>query len=352
MESSFLDPVRPEIIEAHLNGKSNIASRIQTSLKPDLSPGDNQIAIIGADPKWANRVRFQLYKFASTFTSTTICDLGNLNTNSAESATSIAMDVASAGAIPVFIGMRPDIVHNMWKGLHNSNPAMQGLFVREGFPTWLHTVNDRERICFMGLQSHLLDNESRKHIEASNATWLRLSKMRDSLDETEPAIRDTHFLNFDLSAIRFSDLPSQISYSTSGLSSEEACRITRYAGLAPDLRFMILSGHDPLSPEHGPSANTTAQLLWYFASGIENRVIERPSAGDRFTQYVVHLQRFDFDLKFYKSNMSGRWWLELPSRESPFIFSCAYGDYLAACEDVVTDRVIACVEMSMNVTHG
>ena len=352
MESSYLDPVRPEIIEANLNGKSNISSCIHQGLTTNPPPEQNQLAIIGADAKWANRVRFQLYKFAANFTSSTICDLGNLNTLNPESVTSVAIDVAGNGAIPIFIGMRSDIAHNVWKHLNGSNPALQGLFVRESFPTWLHTVGERERICFMGLQSHLLDNESRRHIESTNASWLRLSKMRDALEETEPVIRDTHFLNFDLSAIRYSDLPSQISHSTSGLSSEEACRITRYAGLAPDLRFVVISGHDPLSPEHGPSANTTAQLLWYFASGLDNRIIERPAAGDRFTQYVVHLQRFDFDLKFYKSNMSGRWWLELPARENQYIFSCAYRDYLAACEDVVTDRVIACVEMSMNVIQG
>ena len=175
--------------------------------------------------------------------------------------------------------------------------------------------------------------------------------MREALDECEPEIRDCGFLNIDLSVIRSADLPSQISYSSSGLTTEEACRLARYAGLSPEIKCVALSGHDPLAVEHGISANTTAQMLWYFVSGFDKRVIERPSNGDNFTQYLVHLQRFDFDLNFYKSNSSGRWWLQLPANGRQKLFSCAYGDYLAACEDVVTDRVVKCVELSMDAAH-
>jgi len=103
-----------------------------------------------------------------------------------------------------------------------------------------------------------------------------------------------------------------------------------------------------MSAAHNQSANTQAQLLWYLISGFDQRIVETPDASDRFTQYLVHLQRYDFDLIFFKSNNSGRWWLKLPSENTQQMFSCAYGDYLAACEDVVSDRVSRFVELSLN----
>jgi hypothetical protein len=240
----------------------------------------------------------------------------------------------------------------LWLDFQETERASQALFLQESFPAWLHTVSHDENLSFLGLQSHLLDRESRRYTEAAHINWLRLSKLRNSLEESEPVIRDTQYFNFDLSVLRHADLPAQISNSTSGLTSEEACRLARYAGLSPELRILVQTGHDPVSPDHGAAANTTAQLLWYFMDGLENRIQERPAPGERFTQYVVHLQRFDFDLRFYKSKRTGRWWLELPSKGELLVFSCAYADYLAACEDVVTDRVINCVERSMNIVKS
>lgn len=347
MESPSLEPVRKELIQANLNGKSNIASHLSTSLDPSAS--QFQVALIGVNAKWANRVRHHLFGFAAPFRKLAISDLGNMRHITEEAITDVAWDVAGAGAIPVFIGMPSILSRKLWLDFHSTVKGSQALFLQESFPTWLHTVNHHENLAFLGLQSHLLERESKSYTEAAHINWLRLSVLRASLEESEPAIRDTQYLNFDLSALRYADMPAQLSHSTSGLSSEEACRLARYAGLSPELRIMVLTGHDPMSTEHGPSANTTAQLLWYFMDGVENRVEERPAPGERFTQYVVHLQRFDFDLRFYKSKMTGRWWLELPSRTESLVFSCAYADYLAACEDVVTDRVINCVERSMNV---
>ena len=125
----------------------------------------------------------------------------------------------------------------------------------------------------------------------------------------------------------------------------------RYSGTSPRMNCICLSGHDPLLASHDQSANTQAQLLWYMISGFDQRVVETPDSSDRFTQYLVHLQKYDFDLIFYKSNNSGRWWLKLPSENSSNVLSCAYGDYLAACEDVVSDRVSRFVEMSLDVVE-
>ncbi len=169
------------------------------------------------------------------------------------------------------------------------------------------------------------------------------------MDEVEPAIRDAGLVMFDMSAIRHSDLPSQKSLSTSGFSTEEGCQIMRYTGTSPLIQCVCLSGHDSTHSAIEQSANTQAQLLWYFISGFDQRIIESPAANDRFTQYLVHLQQYDFDLLFFKSNSSGRWWLKIPHKESYEVHSCAYGDYLAACEDVISDRIHKFIGQSLDV---
>ena len=349
MFQDWVTPLNDVMIQAALNGRDNIAAQINTNTQPEMS--GPSIALIGADSKWANRVRRQLYLFAGCCNNSTLYDLGDLKRLDDATLGQLAIELLEASILPVFLGLRNDMTRGLNHYLRDAMPDLHGMYLQESFPYWVSNVAEEEAMGFLGLQSHLLTNDQLTTVERTNIMWKRLSQVRESLDECEPEIRDCGFFNFDLSAMRSADMPAQISYSSSGLTTEEACRLMRYAGLSPELKCLSISGHDPLSVEYGLSSNTTAQLIWYFMSGFDKRVIERPNSSDRFTQYLVHLQRFDFDLTFYKSNMSGRWWLQLPAASGMRLFSCAYGDYLAACEDVVTDRVVKCVESSMDVAH-
>lgn len=343
----WIHPVREELLAASLTGVDNIGSSIF------LSPQNESVrslAFIGVDGKWADRIRMQLYRFANTYNNLDLVDLGNLkhpdNTHLYEV---LRICAENPQVLPVFLGLRQDQSRSISKMIREISPSAQSMFVQESFPAWLTRLQPQEEISFLGLQRHLIDKNALRVLDHSSVAWKRLSAVRDTLDETEPEIRDCAYFNFDVSAIRFSDFPAQISRSTSGFYTEEACRLMRYAGSSPSMRFVSISGHDPLSIQHAQSANTAAQLLWYLGFGVDNKIMEAPGKGDRFVQYIIHLQRYDFDLAFHKSKASGRWWLELPTSNGSRVFSCAYGDYLASCENVVTDRVAKCIESTLQI---
>jgi formiminoglutamase len=349
MIDHWLKPLNNEIDFASQITTNTVLQDIKTSVN-DIIPG-RTIALLGVDEKWTNRVRNHLFKFASHFSQTTICDLGNFRKSNPEFITPAIIELVNAGALPVVIGCSEEMGIPVLDTMRTKAPDTHGVFVQESFPMWQIGDDIPVQTSYIGIQQHLVSANILTQIETSNVSWTRLSKARNAMDESEPVIRDAGFLFFDMSAVRCSDFPAQKSQSTSGFFTEEACQIMRYSGTSPRLKCICLSGHDPMSMDHDQSANTQAQLLWYLISGFDQRVVETPEANDRFTQYHVHMQRYDFDLIFFKSNHSGRWWLKLPSESSEKIFSCAYGDYLAACEDVVSDRISRFVEMSLDIVE-
>jgi hypothetical protein len=80
--------------------------------------------------------------------------------------------------------------------------------------------------------------------------------------------------------------------------------------------------------------------------GVSSRKKDYPFADkNEYTKYTVTLNEGQYDVVFYKSSRSDRWWMEVPypskrgaKYQRHFMVSCSYSDYLAACEDEVPDR--------------
>jgi len=349
MIDHWLKPLNRELIFTSGNSENRLADIVKTS-PDDIVPGKT-IVLLAVDEKWTDRVRHHLYNFASNFTQTTICDLGNFRKANAEFIAPAITELITAGALPVVIGCKEDMGMAILQAIRTKESEARSVFVQEAFTPDLDSYHMLDQTSFIGIQQHLVSESTYTKVESSNISWTRLSAARNGLDESEPEIRDAGFLFFDMSALRHADFPAQKSYSTSGFFTEEACQIMRYSGTSPLMRCICLAGHDPMSLSHSQSANTQAQLMWYMISGFDQRVVEIPGSNDRFTHYLVHLQKYDFDLTFFKSNNSGRWWLNLAGENAQKVYSCAYGDYLSACEDVVSDRVSRLIEMSLNVVE-
>jgi hypothetical protein len=62
------------------------------------------------------------------------------------------------------------------------------------------------------------------------------------------------------------------------------------------------------------------------------------------TQYIVHNHQNGKDIHFWKSNQSGRWWLEIPDHEDHWI-SCTYEDYNAASKGAYSSRIVSVLNL-------
>jgi formiminoglutamase len=85
-----------------------------------------------------------------------------------------------------------------------------------------------------------------------------------------------------------------------------------------------------------------AQILWYFLEGVSCRAKDYPfCTKEKYLKYNVPI---DNDvMTFYKSDKSGRWWLEIHAlNDNKYkrhaLIPCTHKDYLDATNQIMPER--------------
>ena len=60
-------------------------------------------------------------------------------------------------------------------------------------------------------------------------------------------------------------------------------------------------------------------------------------------KYIVEFDEVEYELIFWKSKKSDRWWMELPYGDKEKygrqqLVPCSYSDYMKACDEELPDR--------------
>ncbi len=345
MLEHFIRPVSAEIIDAAKNGNTNIASYISSSLTKNTQ---NRCAgIVGANERFVTGIRLPFYRLAHRLKQTELVDLGDFRNTNPEFMAAPIETLVEQGVLPIIFSSTVQDAGQLIGLLskRDSSTWASAAIIHEA--TALQFPDTSLSTCYVGGQSHLMTDELHKTLNEQHAQHVRLSQVRDNFSDIEPSLRDADCIVFDLSAMRSSDLPGQSGRSSSGFFTEEACKILRYAGMSCRLKCIIFTGAAAAHPRDFQSSNTTAQLLWYFLSGYDESVDESPTDNtERFTRYIVALQGYDFDVTFFKSEQTERWWFAVSDDE---VVSCSYHDYLSACDNVITERVLNGISRSMKV---
>jgi hypothetical protein len=266
---------------------------------------------------------------------TRIYDLGDLRKSDPDFVIGPLFELISSGICPILIGSQINIL-SAFRQCHTlQRKGFKPVLFHETVPEVLRNIGVNAKV--IGVQQHIIPH----HIPDSTQL-MHLSQTRNTMTDAETLIRESTSITFDLSAMSRVDLPAQKSYSSSGFCTEEACMLMRFAGLHQGTTSVMISGHDPLSLELDRSANTCAQLIWYFLEAYNQCIPEDPATSPHFTSYAVHLDLYDSSLKFFKSERTARWWVELQSGNPGQIFPCTYKDYQAATNGQLSDRLLAC----------
>ncbi|GAL74750.1 formiminoglutamase [Nonlabens ulvanivorans] len=85
-------------------------------------------------------------------------------------------------------------------------------------------------------------------------------------------------------------------------------------------------------------------MIWYFIEGYNYRAGEHPvNVENGYLKYRVPIE--DEVLTFYKSNKTGRWWIELPflsnvnnKLKQQTLLPCTRKDYELACDQNLPER--------------
>lgn len=185
----------------------------------------------------------------------------------------------------------------------------------------------------IGFQSYFVHPRMLETLDKLRFDCFRLGHIRENMEEAEPVLRHSDLFSLDINIIRHTDAPAN-HLSPNGFSGEEACSLSRYAGMSSRLTSFGIYGYRPEKDKEQLTARQIAQMLWYFMDG---RAVKNKEAllDDRDAFWEFHIAFSDIETVFLKSKKTGRWWMQLPDRE---FVPCAYSDYLMASNNEMPER--------------
>jgi len=165
----------------------------------------------------------------------------------------------------------------------------------------------------LGYQSYLTNKEEINLLDKMFFDSYRLGEFYADEKIVEPIVRNADILTFDLNSIRSSDYRSNETKMPHGFYGEDACRIMRYAGWSDKLTSIGLFNFSENKSAVEFDVNLIAQMVWYFIEGHNLRKKDYPvGTKTSYTRYTVAIDNFKDEIVFYKSDKSGRWWMEVP----------------------------------------
>ncbi len=337
-----------------------------------------QLAIVGvAEARYSENnqgsqyaslaVRHFLYKQYGYAMALPIADLGDIKAGHSVEDTYYALRqtvdaLVRKNIIPIIIGGTQDLTYAQFLGYSELEQTINVTAIDSTFDLGnpeepinhvsylgkiiLHQPNYLFNYSNIGYQTYLVDPNSLQMMNRLYFDCYRLGAVRDKIEEAEPIIRQSDMISFDMTAVKHSDAPANPNASPNGFYAEEACQMMRYAGMNDKLSSIGIYEINPEYDVSGKTAHLAAQMIWCFMDGFFNRKNDYPSrTNPDYLRFHVVLQDEKYEINFYKSKKSDRWWMEIPypphkdlKFERHTLIPCSYKDYEMAVNNEIPDR--------------
>ncbi len=296
-----------------------------------------------------------------------LADLGNIEAGHAVNDTYYALSavvdhLVRKNIVPFIIGGSQDLSYAQFLGYKNLEQTINIVSVDNEFDLGtpneemnnknylgkiiLHQPNYLFNYSNIGYQTYLVDPVSLDMMTKLYFDVYRLGQVRNHVEEAEPIIRQADMISFDMGALKHSEAPALPWPSPNGFYAEEACQMMRYAGMSDKLSSI---GLYEINPEHDINSKTSllaAQMIWCFMEGFYQRKNDFPNrSSSEYLRFHVVLQDEKYQINFYKSKKSDRWWMEIPyppNKDLKFerhtLIPCSYKDYELAAKNEIPDR--------------
>ncbi len=356
MLENWLSPISLEKIAFDRTGDVVLGHHITVYSPQNDSLSNCRIALLGVNGDCANQIRKHLYSLFHHFGNLKIVDLGNARNNSVPFITAILKELLDGNIIPILLGANTDLIKAQYQA-HYAKKQLTNLVVVddriafdlnfENEQNYLNEIIQSRKLFHLGAiayQSLFNSPAVYKYFKNRHYDLVRLGQVRANMEEVEPIIRDADLLAFNLSAIRFAEAMAQSRPNPNGLLAEEACQISWYAGMSDKLGSIGFYGYDLKNDLQQQTAQLIAQLVWYFIEGVYHRKNDFPVSTEDMVEYIINIKKYEHQLTFWKSQKSGRWWMQIPVKtkkkhERHRLLPCSYQDYLAACKDELPERL-------------
>ena len=219
---------------------------------------------------------------------------------------------------------------NMDSVLPSDNFLMEML---TGVPNYIKHYNH------IGFQSYFVHPQMLETIDKLRFDCYRVGKVKESLEEMEPAIRNSHMLSFDIAAIQHAHAPAN-HLTPNGFTGEEACTLMQYAGMSSNMSTIGIYGYDAALDSHDLTAKQISHLLWYIMDGVYKSKQES-ALEDRNNFYEFTMAFAEVETVFLQSKKTGRWWMQLPDER---FVACSKLDYIIASNNDMPERWLRAIE--------
>ncbi|WJJ96473.1 formimidoylglutamase [Algibacter luteus] len=378
MNFNFLSPVSDsvlahnELLPAQALGRKLKIHSAQHGI-PDLE--DVNIAILGVlenrndvnyigEEFQLNEIRKSFYGLFPGSWNTTVADLGDINKGESVEDTYFALKesitiLVKKNIIPIILGGSQDLTYANYRAYDALIPMVNIVNVDAQFNLGDSTkpiknnsfvgkiILDKPYNLFnyatIGYQTYFNSQEEIDLMDNLYFESYRLGAVSKDVTIVEPVLRDANIVSLDLTSVKGAEVSLKQKYSPNGLDGKEICAIARYAGISNKVTSFGIYEYKPSNDDELTSM-LVAQILWYFIEGVNYRVKDDDFSDDRNYQKYITLVDSE-ELVFYKSNKTGRWWIEIPfladvnnKLKRHTLLPCMHQDYLDACNNKVPDR--------------
>ncbi len=359
MLDNWLKPV-PESITLTAKANYQLGNHIQIFLDQLPELRQTQIALIGVEDAEANAVRNALYQMSFPFSNLKVADLGNARKVDKTFIVPLLKELLDSQIVPVILSAEPGFLLAQYKAFQSlqSHASLVAIDERirldekdkQNEAQYLNEIllSTRSRLYHLGIvgcQTHYTNPAAYQYLEKNNFDCIRLGSARADIAETEPIIRDADLISFQIAALKQAEAPGQLAGAPTGFTAEEACQLCRYAGMSDKLKSFGIFGFQQGLDQNNQTAQVVAQMIWYFLEGYSTRKNDFPVSTEGLTEYIVDFKRMDYQLTFWKSQRSSRWWMQVPVKigkkyNRHRLIPCSYNDYKLACQDELPDRLL------------
>lgn len=309
----------------------------------------------------ADVIRKQLYQLHYWHFDVKIADLGNIKcgaslADSYAAVKTVLMELLRLNKTVVILGGSHDITLAQYFAYRDLNKIIEATCIDATIDLRAESSTRSENFLLemltsepnlvrhynhIGFQSYFVHPRMLETMDKLRFDCYRVGMAKETMEEMEPVLRNTHLLSFDINAIKYSDAPA-VKCSPNGFNGEEACMLTRYAGMSTSLSSFGMYGYNPQDDVNELTAIQIAHMLWYFIDG-KSRSKQEASLKDSNAFNEFNTVFADAGTVFYQSRKTGRWWMQLPDNK---IIACSYNDYLMASRNEIPERWMRAQERS------
>ncbi len=369
----FLDPVNIAQISNDEGFKDNQLGRhiaVYEEEFPDISKADFVIVGCG-DMRGAgihhisnaapDAIRAEYYKLFHWHTQVTVADIGNVKCGASLEDTyaalrSVINELMDMKKRVLILGGTHDITTAQYNAYGFKNKIidvacvdaridldMDSVLPADNFLVEMLTgmPNYLKHYSHIGFQSYYMHPDMLETIDKLGFECYRVGKVKERIEEMEPAIRNSELFSFDIAAIQHAHAPAN-RLTPNGFNGEEACTLMQYAGMSNNCDTVGIYGYIAEQDEHALTAKQISHMLWYYMDGIykgkQEAELDNRSEFNEFTLAFAEVETV-----FLQSKRTGRWWMQLP--DGKFI-ACSQFDYLIASNNEIPERWFRAVERS------